>query len=127
MEPQITQALEQGGIADITTTGRRTGQPRRIEIFFHNFDGDLYIGGRPGMKRDWLANLIAQPQFTLHLKRGVRADLSARAEEVTAPDERAALLFRMLTESWNSDPEKARASLDRWVESSPLVKVTVES
>jgi hypothetical protein len=47
MEPQITQALEQGGIADITTTGRRTGQPRRIEIFFHNFDGDLYIGGRP--------------------------------------------------------------------------------
>lgn len=116
-----------GGIADITTTGRRSGQPRRIEIFFHNFDGEIYIGGRPGLKRDWLANLIAQPLFTLHLKRGVKADLPARAEEVTAPDERAALLFRMLTESWNSDPAKARASLDRWVESSPLVKVTVES
>jgi deazaflavin-dependent oxidoreductase (nitroreductase family) len=127
MEQQTEQALARGGIADITTTGRRTGQPRRIEIFIHNFDGDLYIGGRPGMKRDWLANLIAKPQFTLHLKRGLKADLPARAEEVTAPDERATLLFRMLTESWNSDPEKARASLDRWVESSPLVKVTVES
>jgi deazaflavin-dependent oxidoreductase (nitroreductase family) len=127
MEPQIIQALERGGIADITTTGRRSGQPRRIEIFFHNFDGEIYIGGRPGRKRDWLANLVAQPQFTLHLKRGIKADLPAHAEEITAPDERATLLFRMLTESWNSDPAKARASLDEWVESSPLVKVTVES
>jgi hypothetical protein len=45
MEPHIAQALEKGGIADITTTGRRSGQPRRIEIFLHNFDGQLYIGG----------------------------------------------------------------------------------
>jgi hypothetical protein len=62
----------------------------------------------------------------LHLKRGVTADLAARAEEITAPEQRETLLFRMLTESWNSDPVKARDSLDRWVESSPLVKVTVE-
>lgn len=127
MEEAIERALAQGGIADITTTGRRSGQPRRIEIFIHNFDGHLYIGGRPGFKRDWLANLIAHPQLTLHLKRGVKADLKARAEEVTGPDERAALLFRMLTESWGSDPDKARATLDRWVDSSPLVKVTLES
>jgi len=127
MEPAITQALEKSGIADITTTGRRSGEPRRIEIFLHNFDGDLYIGGRPGFKRDWLANLIAQPKFTLHLKRGVKADLPARADEVTAPDQREALLFRMLTESWGSDADKARASLGRWVDSAPLVKVTLES
>ena len=127
MEPAITQALEKSGIADITTTGRRSGEPRRIEIFLHNFDGDLYIGGRPGFKRDWLANLIAQPKFILHLKRGVKADLPARADEVTAPDQREALLFRMLTESWGSDADKARASLGRWVDSAPLVKVTLES
>ena len=127
MEPAITQALEKSGIADITTTGRLSGEPRRIEIFLHNFDGDLYIGGRPGFKRDWLANLIAQPKFTLHLKRGVKADLPARADEVTAPHQREALLFRMLTESWGSDANKARASLGRWVDSAPLVKVTLES
>jgi deazaflavin-dependent oxidoreductase (nitroreductase family) len=127
MEPEIVQALKQGGLADITTVGRRSGQPRRIEIVFHNFDGDLYIGGRPGRKRDWLANLVAQPQFTLHLKRGVQADLPAQAVEVTDPEERAVLLFRMLTESWGSDPDKARSSLPKWVDSSPLVRVRVES
>jgi len=126
MESDITEALSEGGIADITTTGRRSGQPRRIEIVFHNFDGDLYIGGRPG-KRGWLANLIAQPQFTLHLKRGVKADISARAQEITDPEERASLLYRMLTESWGSDPDKARDALPKWVDSAPLVKVTLES
>ncbi len=127
MEPEVVQALKAGGLADITTVGRRSGQPRRIEIVFHNFDGDLYIGGKPGRKRDWLANLVAQPQFTLHLKRGVQADLPAQAVEITDPEERAVLLFRMLTESWGSDPDKARSSLPKWVDESPLVRVRVES
>ena len=79
MDTDIATALEQSGIADITTTGRKTGLPRRIEIFFHNFDGNLYLAGRPGFKRDWLANLDSNPDFTLHLKRGVSADIPARA------------------------------------------------
>ncbi len=59
---------------DITTTGARSGRPRRIEIWFHNVDGTVYLTGLPG-PRDWYANLMADPRLTFHLKHGVRADL----------------------------------------------------
>ena len=65
-------------IIDITTTGRKTGEVRRIEIWFHNLDGRLFITGTPG-KRSWYANLVAHPEFTFHLKEGVTADLPAHA------------------------------------------------
>jgi deazaflavin-dependent oxidoreductase (nitroreductase family) len=125
MDTNITKALEKGGVVDITTTGRASGSPRRIEIFFHQLDGDYFITGRPGRKRDWLANMIANPEFTLHLKHGVTADLPAIATEVTDRDERETAIFRMLTESWNSSPEQARAGLDTWVEGAPLVRFTL--
>lgn len=125
MDTNITKALEKGGVVDITTTGRASGLPRRIEIFFHQLDGDYFITGRPGRKRDWLANMIANPEFTLHLKHGVTADLPAIATEVTDRDERETAIFRMLTESWNSSPEQARAGLDTWVEGAPLVRFTL--
>ncbi|HUO46681.1 MAG TPA: nitroreductase/quinone reductase family protein [Acidimicrobiia bacterium] len=125
MEQAVSEALAAGGIADMTTIGRRSGLPRRIEIYFHHFDGDLYIGGRPGFKRDWLANLIARPEFTLHLKRGVQADVAVVATEVTDPETRRRVFFRMLTESWRSDPDRARGVIDRYVADSPLVKVEV--
>jgi hypothetical protein len=41
MKPEIRSALEQGGIIDITTTGRKSGQPHRIEIAFHALDGKV--------------------------------------------------------------------------------------
>jgi hypothetical protein len=126
MEQALKDALARGGVAEMTTTGRRSGIPRKIEIYFHNFDGTIYIGGRPGFKRDWLANLTAQPSFTLHLRRGVQADLPVRAELVTDPRQRAGLFYRMLTESWGVEPEKARGVIERYVASSPLVKVTLD-
>ena len=75
MEPAVQSALSQGGIADITTTGRKTGTPHRIEIGFQVLSGDYFITGQPGRKRDWLANLSANPDFTLHLTQGVTADV----------------------------------------------------
>jgi hypothetical protein len=39
MNESVRQALGHGGTIDITTIGRKTGLPRRIEIVFHNFDG----------------------------------------------------------------------------------------
>ena len=33
---------------DITTVGRRSGIPRRIEVWFHRVDGHWYITGVPG-------------------------------------------------------------------------------
>jgi len=112
-------------VVDITTVGAKSGADRRIEIVFHQFDGKYYITGKPGIKRDWLANMIANPQFTVHLKHGVTADVPAEAHEITDGDQRATLLYRILTESWDNEPAKAEHILPRWVDEAPLVEFTV--
>jgi hypothetical protein len=127
MDPTIAEAIAQGGVVDITTTGRRTDAPRRIEIYFHHLDGDLYITGRPGFPRDWLANLTADPRFVLHLKRGVTADLDAVAEIITDQETRSDVLYRILTESWGNPPEKARADLPVWVAEAPLIRFRLDA
>lgn len=45
MDAAIANALAHGDLIDITTTGRRTGLPRRIEIVYHVIDGRIYISG----------------------------------------------------------------------------------
>ena len=52
---------------DITTTGRRSGEPQRIEIWIVKIGERIVIGGSP-RPRDWLANLGADPALTVHLK-----------------------------------------------------------
>jgi deazaflavin-dependent oxidoreductase (nitroreductase family) len=93
MDDRIKNALQgRDVVIDITTIGRRSGEPRRIEIWFHNIDGRIIITGKPG-PRNWLANLIANPQFTLHLKGDVQADLPATARVITDPEERDAIMI----------------------------------
>jgi deazaflavin-dependent oxidoreductase (nitroreductase family) len=125
MDTAVERALEQGGVIDVTTFGARTGEPRRIEINFHHLDGSYYITGQPGRKRDWLANMKANPSFTVHLKHGLSADVPAKAEEITGQDQREDVLYRILTESWDNEPAKAEHILPRWVKGAPLVEFTI--
>lgn len=118
MEERIQQALEQGRVIDITTTGRHSGEPRRLEIWFHNLDGRLFITGLPG-RRDWYANLVAHPEFTFHLKEGVQADLPARATPILDPGERRAVLSRIVARLGRE------SDLEKWLADSPLVEVTL--
>jgi deazaflavin-dependent oxidoreductase (nitroreductase family) len=112
----VADALRHGGVMDITTTGRKTGLPRRIELVFHNVDGRIVISGRPGFPRGWIANLRAKPEFTFHLKRGIQADLPAHGRVVTDLTEREALLAQV-ARAWRID-------LALMVRSAPLVEVT---
>ena len=125
MDTTVKSALDRGGVIDITTLGAKSGTHHRIEIVFHHFDGSYYITGKPGYKRDWLANMNANPDFTVHLKRGLTADVAAKAKEITVDDQRAKVLYRILTESWGNVPAKAEHILPRWVEGAPLVEFTV--
>jgi len=43
LDQPIRNALANGGVIDITTTGRKSGEPHRIEIVFHNIGGRLYV------------------------------------------------------------------------------------
>jgi deazaflavin-dependent oxidoreductase (nitroreductase family) len=125
MEAAARDALNQGGIADMTTIGRKSGRAHRIEIAFIVLDDEYYITGRPGRGRDWLANLTADPSFTLHLKRGVRADLPALATIITDQAEREAVLRRILLEVWDNPPSKVDHIIGRWVDGAPLIRFSV--
>jgi deazaflavin-dependent oxidoreductase (nitroreductase family) len=120
MNTTTRTALEAGGICDITTIGARSGKPHRLEVAFHYLDGEFIVAGRPGFKRDWLANLKANPEFTLHLRNG--DDVTGRATEITDQAERDRILFAVRTSSWGVDPKEARATHAHWVATSPLVR-----
>jgi hypothetical protein len=122
MDAAIRKGLEGGGIADMTTTGRKSGLPRRIEIYFHHFDGEFFLTGRPGRRRDWEANIEVNPLFTLHLKRGVTADVDVVGETVPDREVRVGVIRRALVESWGSPPDRVEAGLDEWVDRSPLIR-----
>ena len=116
MSTNVQQALLNDRLIDITTIGRKSGSPSRKEIGFHNLGGDIYITGLPG-KRDWYANVVANPSFTFHLKESAEADLEASAMPITDPDQKREILEQIL-------PRMDRAhEIDRWVSDSPLIEV----
>jgi deazaflavin-dependent oxidoreductase (nitroreductase family) len=117
-DERVAQALSRGHTIDITTTGRRSGLARRIETVFHNVEGRIVLSGLPG-KRSWYANLLANPQFTFHLKGAVKADLLATARAIVEPVERHAVMERV-AQNWG------RTDLDVMLVRSPLVEVTFE-
>ena len=120
VDDKVREALSRPmTVVDISTTGRKSGQVRRIEIVMHNIGGRLYISGQPSRtRRSWLANLDANSKFTVHLKRGVKADLPSTAREITDPSERRQVL-EQVARHWKRD------DVDIMVEYSPLIEVTI--
>ena len=115
----IDSALERGHTIDITTRGRHSGKPRRLEIVFHNVDGRIYISGIPSPnRRSWLANLDADPHITFHLKGKVQADLAATARVIEDEAERREILPH-IARNWG------RKDLETMVRYSPLIEVTL--
>jgi deazaflavin-dependent oxidoreductase (nitroreductase family) len=135
MREDVRQALAIGPSStleertiDITTTGRRSGQPRRIEICFYRLGDSIYLSGIPGPRtRDWLTNLAAEPHFVFHLKHGTVADLPAVAEVITDPAERRRVLTVFVGDfNQRREPDSPWpvGVVDEWVERSPLAKVS---
>jgi len=121
LDERVRGALARGGTIDITTVGRKSGTPRRLEIVFHNIDGRIYISGIPSpTRRGWLANLDANPRFTFHLKGAVRADLSATARIIEDEAERRRILIGV-ARNWR------RTDVDRMVLQSPLIEVQLDA
>ncbi len=116
MDADVLKALETDRVIDITTTGRYTGEERRIEIWFHNVDGSLYITGTPG-PRSWYANMLGNASFVFHLKETVQQDLAAMAIPVVDEQRRRHILGEITSRLDVTTP------LDEWVAKSPLVEI----
>ena len=103
----------------LTTTGRVSGEPREIEIWF-GLDGDtLYMlsGGRD--RSNWVKNLIREPQVTVRL--GDRS-FEGRARVVGEGDEDArarSLLLEKYSPGYGGD-------LSEWGETALPVAVDLD-
>ena len=122
MDAAVRQALDQDTLIDITTTGRKTGRPQRIEIWFHHQDGQIFVTGNPG-RRGWYANLAVKPEFTWHFKQSVQRDIPAQARLITDQVERRSVLARMR----ELEERMGHLDVDAWVERSPLIEVELHT
>lgn len=99
---------------DLTTFGRRSGLPRRIEIWWFHVDGRFVITGTPG-RRDWLANVNARPEVIIHVD---GLDLPATVRTVTDREFRLRI-FTHPGVTWY----RTQAELDDLVNEAPMVEV----
>ena len=83
----------------LTTTGRRSGDPHRIEIWFASHDGTIYLlsGGRD--RSDWVRNAIASPQVSVEVGDELR---TGTARLVTPDTDEDRLARRLLVEKYRS-------------------------
>lgn len=128
MDDAVRAALATDRIIDITTTGRQTGQPRRLETWLYRASGKYFLTGRPG-RRGWYANIVANPALTVHVKTSASADLPATGRAITDQGERRAILTEVIDELnalRKPDADTPPYDLEKWIARSPLVEVTLQ-
>jgi deazaflavin-dependent oxidoreductase (nitroreductase family) len=91
----------------LTTTGRHTGSPHRIEIWFAVGVGNVYILSGGGDRSDWVRNLMISPEVILEIG-DVKRPTKARV--VTDPAEDA-LARELLAEKYRP---RYRGDLTEW-------------
>ncbi len=79
----IDTALQEREV-DLTTWGRKTGNPSRVTLWIWGDAARLYIRSGQGLGRDWPQNLLTRNQGILHL---AGRDIPIRARHVTDPAE----------------------------------------
>ena len=72
----------------LTTTGRKSGLPREIEIWFGINGNSLYLLSGGGDESQWVKNLLANPNVTVRIAKhnfnGIARIVSEEKEETTA-------------------------------------------
>ena len=105
----------------LTTTGRRTGEPRTMPMMFHR-DGDrvLIIASNVGAPRhpDWYLNLVAHPEVTVEV--GDESGAPRRAVARTLEGDERTTVWEMLKATYPFFAEHEVAAAPRVI---PVVAV----
>jgi deazaflavin-dependent oxidoreductase (nitroreductase family) len=89
----------------LTTTGRVTGRPHEIEIWFA-LDGDTLYMLSDSHGSDWVKNLRRNPEVTVRVADGRFAGLAREARDAEEDE----LARRLLVEKYESSPGR----LETW-------------
>ena len=102
------RGLAEENFCYLTTTGRITGRPHEIEIWFALVPERraLYVLSGGGDRSDWVKNLRRNPEVTVRIADGRFAGLAREARDV----EEEELARRLLVEKYESSP----GHLENW-------------
>lgn len=101
---------------ELTTIGRHSGSAARIEIWWFHVDGRFIITGTPG-RRDWYANVLANPDVIVHTPVG---DVAGTAKPISDPGFRNRV-FTHPDVGWY----QTQVELERLVATAPMIEITL--
>ena len=110
----VLATLASSRTVELTTIGRRSGEPRTVEIWWFHINGRFVITGTPG-RRDWYANVLSNPDVEISTSIGAFA---ATAVPIEDADFRR-MVFTEPSASWYSSQDE----LDRLLKTSPMVEI----
>ena len=102
---------------DLATTGRTSGKARAVEIWWFHFEGRFIVTGTPG-RRDWLANVSADPQVAIRTRFG---EFPGTALLIDDPDFRHRFFTDPATR-WYASQEELR----NLVETAPMIAIDLD-
>jgi len=103
--PSTLAAVADAKTLKLTTTGRKSGQPRTAEIWFVTEGDHLFVQAGKAAQKGWLVNVKSNPQVGVDIN-GIK--LRGRASVVTDPGEREHVLSLVRQKYW-------RARLSSWI------------
>ena len=108
---------------EIVTTGRRTGEPHEIEIWFGVMNGVMYLISGNGPTADWYLNMLVNPEVVVKLSGEQRI---GRARDVTDMEERRRCGDLMGAKYvWEGDPEIG-LTYEAWCYDVPAIAIDVD-
>ena len=119
--PLLSPLLAGEDYCYLTTTGRVTGKPHKIEIWFGLNGNSLYLLSGGMDKSDWVKNMMKNPSVTVKVGKHT---FKATARLVT--DEQEEMLARnMLADKYNE--RNANGSLGKWARTALVVGIDILS
>jgi deazaflavin-dependent oxidoreductase (nitroreductase family) len=124
MSDQTNEVLKNLAAEDfcyLTTTGRVTGNPHEIEIWFGAGENSIYLLSGGGHNSDWVKNLITNPAITVRIAKTVFA---GTARLVIDLEEETTARY-MLAEKYQEWEEER--TLSEWARTALVVGIDLHS
>lgn len=118
----------------LTTTGRRSGQPRVTPLQYEDVDGVITVASARGPQADWFRNAERSPRVTVQLgQRIVEAEATPVVDPARVADffqyrlRRRPVLFRLMLLSDGVPPWAGRRRLERFAAGKAVLELRTSS